>query len=127
MKKSIINIRGLSIKNYKRDENAYDLHILVEVDGERKILAKRYSYAKPEEIIGNVILTIKNKFSDYDPFEDNPLEQGMILMQNFEDVEDKMINFIKRVHDKIRDFKSNKSHTNYINLYNSIDGLSVSF
>jgi hypothetical protein len=127
MKKTIINIKGLNIKNYKRDENAYDLHILIELNGEKKILAKRYSYAKPEDIVKDVIRTIKNKFGNYDFLEDDPLQQTMIIMQNLEDVEEKMINFIKRVHDRIRDFKSHKLHTNYINLYNSIDGLSTNF
>jgi len=62
-----------------------------------------------------------------DFLEEDPLEQNMIIIKNFEDVEEKMINFVKRVHDKIRDFKSHKQHINYINLYNSIDGLSTNF
>lgn len=127
MERKIINIKGLSINKYNRGEGAYDLHILLEVDGQKKILVKRYAYTKAEEIVDDVIQTVKNKFREYDSFEENPLNQSMILMQNLEDVEEKMVNFIKRVHDKIRDFKSQRSYTNYINMYNSIDGLGAQF
>jgi len=127
MDKTIITIKGLSVKNYKRDEDAFDLHIFLEINDQKKILAKRYNYGKSENIISDAIQVIKSKFRSYDYLEENPLEQGMIIMRNLEDVEEKMVMFVKRVHDTIRDFKQHKSHVNYTNLYNSIDGLSANF
>ena len=127
MERKAINIKGLSVKNYKRDENAYDLHVFLEINGQKKILAKRYEYGKAENIVSNLIQVIKNEFKKDNISWDDPLEQTIVVMENLEDVEEKIIMFVKRVHDKIRDFKSHKIHTNYINLYNSIDGLRTEF
>ena len=63
-------------------------------------------------------------FYDDDDFLGNAL---VVVIQDYDEVEESLVNFFKRVKDKMRQFKSNRSAEGYLNMYSSYDNIEYKF
>ena len=61
-------------------------------------------------------------------FSDDILENALLVMiDDYEEVEEKLVLFFKKIKDKVRDFKNNKRAEGYINLYNGMSDIEFKF
>ena len=69
---------------------------------------------------------IKSKFVNSD-LSDDTLSHNIIVIERFEEMEEKMLNFVKRINDKIKDFKNYKTSVSYFEMNNVMNSLSFNF
>ncbi|MCD4666415.1 hypothetical protein K8R47_01240 [archaeon] len=128
MNKILINVKSVKVLDYNRNTNNYDLEINLDINGNERNIKRTYEPKNAEIIYKDLIEFIKNKFEEENTvFSDDPLEGNIILIDNVEDIEDKMIMFFKKLNDKVRGFKTMRVHEGFINMYHSFKGLSISF
>lgn len=120
-------LKNLSTKNYDKKEESFDVILSLQVNGQNETVSKRYKYnPKPEEMAVDFMKFVKSKYMYNDMF-DNTLKHNLVVIDKFEEIEEKMLNFIKRINDKIKDFKNYRTSMSYFEMNNTMNSLSFNF
>ena len=83
---------------------------------------KKFKYGeKPEDITSIIMKSIKEKFtnSSHDSYS---ISHNAVVIERFDEIEEKIIAFLKKVNDKIKDFKYYKKMS-YFDMTNTINNL----
>ena len=118
-----IIMKNIYTKSYNRVDDSFDLILSFNANGNDDNIVKKYKYgAKTEEITSGMIKLVKEKFmsNNYDSYS---LNHNVVVIEKFEETEEKIIAFLKKVNDKIRDFKDYKKMS-YFEMANTMDNLS---
>lgn len=127
IKKVSIDIKKIGTKNYNRTDDSFDIFVLLNANGSEETVVKRYSYTpKGEEITTDLIKLIKSRFA-HNNYDSGMLSHSLIMINKFDEVEEKMLTFVKRTNDKIKDFKNFKSSISYFEMNNTMNNLSFNF
>ncbi len=127
IKKVLIDVKRMGTKNYNRTDDSFDLYAMISANGNEEVVLKRYSYnQKGDEMTSDFIKFIKSKFS-HNNYDSGMFSHNLIMINRFDDIEDKMIAFVKRANDKIKDFKNFKSSMSYFEMNNTMNNLSFNF
>jgi len=120
-------LKKLSTKNYDRKEESFDLVLSLNANGNDETISKRYKYnGKPEEVAADFMKFIKGRYMHND-MSDSVLEHNLVVISKFEETEEKLFNFIKRINDRIKDFKNYRTSMSYFEMNNTMNSLSFNF
>ena len=119
-------LKKIGTKNYDRKEDSFDLIISLYANGKEEVISKRYRFGKSEDMAADFMKLIKSKFVNSD-LSDDTLSHNIIVIERFEEMEEKMLNFVKRINDKIKDFKNYKTSVSYFEMNNVMNSLSFNF
>ena len=127
IRKVSIAIKKIGTKNYNRAEDTFDLFAVLNIDGREENVTKRYKYTnKPDEMNLDFIKFIKSGFARNN-YDSGTFSHNLVMIQNHDEVEEKMISFIRKANDKIKDFKNFKSSMSYFEMNNTMNNLSFTF
>jgi len=127
IKKVFISVKKIGTKNYNRAEDSFDLFAVLNIDEKEENVIKRYKFTnKPEEVNLDFIKFIKSGFADNN-YDSGTFSHNLVTIHNHDEVEDKMLSFIKKVNDKIKDFKNSRSSMSYFEMNNTMNSLSFNF
>jgi len=131
VERRVINFQRAKVTKYDRHTDVVYFDLFVTLNGNPQILKKQFSLSENFEALKDKMMDdVKKGFSgqnqSYD--EDDFLGNALIVMiDNFDELEESLVNFFKRVKEKVRQFKSNKSAEGYLNMYNSFDNIEYKF
>ena len=127
IKKVSIDIKKIGTKNYNKADDSFELYALINATGNDEIIIKRNNYTqKGEEMASDFIKFIKSKFS-HNNYDSGMFSHNLIMINRFDEIEEKIITFIKRANDRIKDFKNFKSSMSYFEMNNVMNNLSSNF
>lgn len=120
-------LKKLNTKNYDRKEESFDLILSLNVNGQDETISKRYKYnEKPGEMAVDFMKFVKSKYT-YNDLSDSTLKYNIVVIDKFEETEEKLFTFIKRINDKIKDFKNYRTSMSYFEMNNTMNSLSFNF
>ena len=121
--KTQVLIKNVSTGNYNRLDDSFDLILSFDANGNNDRVVKKFKYGeKPEDMTSAIMKSIKEKFtkSSHDSYN---ISHNVIAIDKFDEKEEKIISFLKKVNDKIKDFKYYKKMS-YFDMTNTINNLS---
>ena len=125
LNKISVSLKKISTKNYDKIDHSFDLIVLISANGNEENISRRYKYGfKVEEMAADFLKMIKDKFSrsSYDSY---TLDHNIVIIDKFDEIEEKIMAFARRVNEKIKDFKEYK-RVSYFEMNQIIDNLSAS-
>ena len=124
LKKISVAIKKISTKNFDKIDVSFDLIALVNIDGREENISKRYKYGiKMEDLAADFLKMIKDKFSgsNYDSYTFN---HNIIVIEKFDETEEKIMAFARKINDKVKDFKEYK-RLSYFEMSQVMNNLSM--
>jgi len=120
--KTQVLIKNIGTRNYNRLDDSFDLILSLDANGNNDSVMKKFKYGeKPEDITSIIMKSIKEKFtnSSHDSYS---ISHNAVVIERFDEIEEKIIAFLKKVNDKIKDFKYYKKMS-YFDMTNTINNL----
>jgi len=129
VEKRAIKFERLRVTGYDRNTDLFDFKLYISVNDVPQKLKKQYKISKPEDLKEQLIDEVKEEFGNTQFAEsDDILENILVVMiDDFEKVEERLTMFFKKLKDKSREFKNNKRAEGYINEYNSMADIELTF
>ena len=131
VEKRIIKFQRAKVTKYDRHTDIVYFDLFVTLNGSQQVLKKQFSLAESFEALKDKMMNdVKQQFSsqnqryDDDDFLGNAL---IVMIDDFDELEESLVTFFKRVKEKVRQFRGNKSAEGYLNLYNSFDNIEYKF
>ncbi len=128
MKKTIVSLKGIEIKNYQPKTNTASLRIIYNRDNDQEAMYKDIVLNNAEELTKNIIQDLKNRSKIELSETDDPL--GSIFIIHFYDedkIEEKLFNFLAKLCEKTRNLKHITNHNEYMKVYDEIKVQRASF
>ena len=121
MKKSVVALKGIEMKNYQPKTNMASLRILYAHDEEQESMYKDMILTNAEELTKTVIQELKNRSKIELSESDDPLGSIFIIHFYEEDkIEEKLFNFLGKLCEKARSLKHITNHSEYMKVYDDI-------
>src|SRR3989344_2695274 len=122
VEKRIIKFDRLKISNYDRYKDEFDFKLFLMINNVPQKISKKYKNDTPEALRDKLMDEVKDEFASMSSnLSDDILENALLVMiDDYEEVEEKLVLFFKKIKDKVRDFKNNKRAEGYINLNNGM-------
>ena len=122
VEKRIIKFDRLKISNYDRYKDEFDFKLFLMINNVPQKISKKYKNDTPEALRDKLMDEVKDEFASMSSnLSDDILENALLVMiDDYEEVEEKLVLFFKKIKDKVRDFKNNKRAEGYINFYNGM-------
>lgn len=132
MKNILIKINELKINNYDRNNDRFNLNILIDVNGEKESLKKEYKIDKGDILSRDLINYVKEYVKSKNKISlpsNNIIENVVIVRFNgdLEELEEKISGFFKRFNDLVKNWKNRGYSENYLMTYKTVDGFSQRF
>lgn len=129
VEKRIIKFDRLKISNYDRYKDEFDFKLFLMINNVPQKISKKYKNDTPEALRDKLMDEVKDEFASMSSnLSDDILENALLVMiDDYEEVEEKLVLFFKKIKDKVRDFKNNKRAEGYINLYNGMSDIEFKF
>jgi len=132
VEKRVITFDRAKVTKFDRHTDTVQFDLIVQLNGGQQVLKKHFKLSDSLEGLRDKILEdVKQQFGqqstafyDDDDFLGNAL---VVVIQDYDEVEESLVNFFKRVKDKMRQFKSNRSAEGYLNMYSSYDNIEYKF
>lgn len=128
----VVKFDRAKVTKFDRHTNTVFFDLIVHLNGKPEVLKKQFTLNEPLEMLRDKILDeVKQRFGQqsnlaYD--DDDILGNALIVViQDYDGVEENLVNFFKRVKEKMRQFKSNRSAEGYLNMYSSYDNIEYRF
>ena len=128
MKKCVVALKQIEIKNYLPKTNSASLKISYQRDAEIESMYKDVVLNDAEELTKNIIKELKNRSKIELSESDDPL--GSIFIIHFYDedkIEEKLFNFLGKLCEKARYLKHITNHNEYMKVYDEIKVQRASF
>ena len=131
VERRIIKFQRANVTKYDRHTDIVYFDLFVTLNGNPQVLKKQFNLSESFEPLKDRMMDeVKKQFSEqnqrYD--DDDFLGNALIVMiEDFEELEESLVNFFKRVKEKVRQFRGNKSAEGYLNMYNSFDNIEYKF
>ncbi len=131
VERRVIKFQRAKVTKYDRHTDMVYFDLFVTLNGNPQTLKKQFSLSENfEDLKDKTMDGVKKQFSgqnqsyDEDDFLGNAL---IVYIEDFEELEESLVNFFKRVKEKVRQFRGNKSAEGYLNMYNSFDNIEYTF
>ncbi len=128
MKKTIIALKGIEIKDFQPKTNTASLRIIYARDNEQESMYREAILHDAEELTKSVIKDLKNRSKIELAESDDPL--GSIFIIHFFDedkIEEKLFTFLAKLCEKARSLKHISNHNEYMKVYDDIKVQRASF
>src|SRR3989344_2900247 len=128
VEKRAIKFDSAKVTRYDRYSDTVYFDLIVKLNGIPQVLKKQFKLSESfEGLRDRMIDEVKEDFGGMNKrFDDDDDLLGsalIVMIDDYEEVEESLVNFFKRVKDKVRQFKSNKSADGYLNMYSSFDNI----
>ena len=131
MKNLMIKLNELKINNYDRKNDSFILHIVLDVNGEKRFLKRELRLGKYDEIVRDLINFMREHVKTSNKAEDDYDVLGGVVVVRFADdldeLEEKLVKFFKKFNDLVNSFKNRGYSENYLMTYKTVDGFSQRF
>ena len=128
MKKTVISLKGIELKNYQPKTNTASLRIIYARDEEQESMYKDLALNDAEELTKTIIKELKDRSKIELSESDDPL--GSIFIIHFADedrIEEKLFTFMAKLCEKARFLKHVSNHSEYMKIYDEIKVQRASF
>lgn len=117
-----IKIQQIVMSNYKPREMLAEFEISYLTNSTQNFIKKEFPLKNPMKLTHQIILDIKSKDKIIFDEELDPLERlerySPIIIENYEDVEEKLFNFLKTLCEKSKKLQNSKDATEHMRLFN---------
>ena len=128
MKKTIVSLKGIEVKNYQPKTNTASLRIIYGKDNEQESMYKDAILNSAEELTKSIIKDLKDRSKIELSESDDPLGSIFIIHFYEEDkIEEKLFNFLGKLCEKARYLKHISNHQEYMKIYDEIKVQRASF
>ena len=131
MKNLMIKLNELKINNYDRKNDSFILHIVLDVNGEKRFLKRELRLGKYDEVVRDLINFMREHVKTSNKAEDDYDVLGGVVVVRFADdldeLEEKLVKFFKKFNDLVNSFKNRGYSENYLMTYKTVDGFSQRF
>lgn len=129
VEKRVIKFDRIKLSNYDRHSDLFDFKLFLIINDMPQKVSKKYKNDSPEALRDKIIDDVKEEFSvsNFNSGDDILENVLLVMIDDYEEVEDKLVIFFKKIKDRIRDFKNNKRAEGYINMYNSMSDIEFKF
>ena len=131
VERRVIKFEKAKITKYDRHTDTAYFDLIVKLNGNQQVLKKEFKLAESfDRLRDRIISEVKQQFSNENKsYEDDDFLGGalVVVIEDYEELEESLVNFFKRVKEKVRQFRGNKSAEGYLNLYNSFDNIEYKF
>lgn len=132
VERRVIKFDRAKVTKFDRHTDTVFFDLMVLLNGSQQVLKKQFKLSDSLEMLRDKIMEeVKHQFGQqsavsYDD-DDVPGNALVVVIQDYDEIEESLVNFFKRVKEKMRQFKSNRSAEGYLNLYSSYDNIEYTF
>jgi len=127
----VIKFEKAKITKYDRHTDTAYFDLIVKLNGNQQVLKKEFKLAESfDRLRDRIISEVKQQFSNENKsYEDDDFLGGalVVVIEDYEELEESLVNFFKRVKERVRQFKSNTSAEGYLNRYTGFDNIEYDF
>jgi len=118
----IIKIQKVMVSSYKPKEMLAEFEISYLKNNIQELIKKEYPLKNPMKLTHQIILDVKSKNKIIFEEDLEPLERlerySPITLENYDDVEEKLFNFLRDLCEKSKKLQNSKDATEHMRLFN---------
>ncbi len=129
MRKIIVKLKKITVNKFSPKERAVELDIVFN-DGADKEITKMVAIDDPEKLADDIVLEIRNlEKSSNQRFDGESILDNhvIILFDNEDKILSKMTMFFSKVCDKIREARTSRDPSAYLDLINKVNSMTFEF
>lgn len=129
MHKTILKLKKIEIKEFKPKELKANINIYFDKNEKEEMITKEFILRNPLDIVNKILLAIKSQGKIIVEEEDDDVLKNIYItrVDKEEEIEDKLLEFFKRLCEKAKNLKSLKNATQYMRTFNEIKVMKLVF